>query len=1067
MNFWKRKARTLAFVVLLAQMVQAEVPVVLPDHDSDGSYHLVWPSHDGYRYTLEHSTNLVDWKPLPTFPITATNTATEMRFSVENQLTFFRVRQLDDQAPTIVGKSPEAGSFAVNRSSIISIVLEDQTQIDPGSIQLIVGDMGVFTTNTTQLKVIGNQIVFDPAPLPIGGYGEQVPVALVVGDILGNRATYNWTFGVEVLPKAVTNLVVFGSQGSMFAKSVASSWTLSSVLSNKLIINYTGAAPVFASGTFLANRSPKIVDEIFYRKVLSSTDDPTKHEMTLFTVDVPLQDMIEDGSVALSGASTVYDTSDSGGLIAMMKPQSLEAHFQLPKIGFDASGNTLFDADGVSVTLDEGFVWLHPNVAVSIDVRRFTLQRLKIQADGLFESALVARLNLDGTIEGKKEKNFFRHTKIIYLGQAGPVPVWLDLQMELDGSIEWQIGAQAELRTGVRQELNLSFGVDYDRDRQPAVIWNRSIGSPNLTVVPFTYEVNGDASAIAKLIPKLDFRVMSLAGVNVFVDPRVEISGSASFLNGLLQTADFRFGTYADLNAGLSLLAVDPEKLPHLPPYRIFSHEWTITYPPQPEILIRRHPRSQQVAVGDWVGFEVEAASSDPLTYQWYHNGVALPQRTGPTLQVGPASVYNVGAYFVRIHARDKMVESSIASLKLTNSSPEVATGPVNSNQAFIPSGLFEMGDLLGENPGSSEYPIHTVFLNEFYIDQTEIVKSTWDDVYNWAIGHGYGFENAGQTFGPNHPVHSINWFDAVKWSNARSEREGLIPCYYTGPDQITVYRTGQTNLMNSFVRWGANGYRLPTEAEWERAARGGRRARFPWGDTISHIDANYWSDSASFYDVSATRGFHPLFQTSTSPVGFFRPNAFGLYDVIGNVAEWNWDLAAAYNSTGTLEINPHGPFSAPGDRMSRGGTWWNGAWLARCAARSGFQSPGVAANTLGFRCVRMPYNLKPPLIQADHTSYRVNQDIKIAFRGALGNPRDWIGLYREGQLPGVVASTRWFYLNGTTTAGQTVTDGELIFTGGLPTSGFWRAYLFSDDGYEVLVSIPIRITSSGGIGEI
>jgi formylglycine-generating enzyme required for sulfatase activity len=85
-----------------------------------------------------------------------------------------------------------------------------------------------------------------------------------------------------------------------------------------------------------------------------------------------------------------------------------------------------------------------------------------------------------------------------------------------------------------------------------------------------------------------------------------------------------------------------------------------------------------------------------------------------------------------------------------------------------------------------------------------------------------------------------VDWYDVVKWCNARSEMEGRTPAYYTSAEQTTVYRSGQTDVDNAWVNWTA-GYRLPTEAESEKAARGGASGqRFPWGDTISWGQANY-----------------------------------------------------------------------------------------------------------------------------------------------------------------------------------------------------------------------------------
>lgn len=286
-------------------------------------------------------------------------------------------------------------------------------------------------------------------------------------------------------------------------------------------------------------------------------------------------------------------------------------------------------------------------------------------------------------------------------------------------------------------------------------------------------------------------------------------------------------------------------------------------------------------------------------------------------------------------------------------------TNPIPPGMAFIPAGSFIMGDTFNEGD-SSERPTHSVYVSDFCMDQYEVTKALWDEVRVWANANGYDLGTVGSGKASNHPVHSINWYDAVKWCNARSEKEGLTPAYYTSAAKTTVYRAGQLDLQNDWVKWDT-GYRLPTEAEWEKAARGGVAGRrFPWSDsdTIQHSRANYNSSSSYNYDTSPTRGYHPNFAVGatpyTSPVGSFASNSYGLHDMAGNVYEWCWDCFSAswYSSANATQNDTRGPDQPLNSRVLRGGCWGNSAFEVRCALRT-YGTPSVAyAGNVGFRCV-------------------------------------------------------------------------------------------------------------------
>ena len=248
---------------------------------------------------------------------------------------------------------------------------------------------------------------------------------------------------------------------------------------------------------------------------------------------------------------------------------------------------------------------------------------------------------------------------------------------------------------------------------------------------------------------------------------------------------------------------------------------------------------------------------------------------------------------------------------------------------AFIPSGVFQMGDTFGEGD-SDELPVHSVYVSGFYMDKYEVTKALWDEVYNWAVTNGYSFDHAGSGKAANHPVHTVSWYDCAKWCNARSEMEERAPCY---------------NLTDWSYDFSADGYRLPMEAEWEKAARGGLNGkRYGWGDSIDHSKANYDLDP----------GYNDGVSPYSSPVGSFAPNGYGLYDMTGNMWEWCTDWSdSAYYAT-SPSSNPRGA-STGSYRVLRGGGWYGSAGYCRSANRVRVD-PSFTDVIVGFRAA-LPAN--------------------------------------------------------------------------------------------------------------
>ncbi|OQA26855.1 MAG: Serine/threonine-protein kinase pkn1 [Verrucomicrobia bacterium ADurb.Bin345] len=317
-------------------------------------------------------------------------------------------------------------------------------------------------------------------------------------------------------------------------------------------------------------------------------------------------------------------------------------------------------------------------------------------------------------------------------------------------------------------------------------------------------------------------------------------------------------------------------------------------------------------------------------------------------------SAYSTDDNFIWERYTELAVTSSVTRLRIFDPNPP-------AGMVLIPAGSFMMGNAFPSDFAASgdELPQHTVNVSAFYMDVYEVTKALWDEVKAFNGANGYTYSNTGLGKATNHPVHTVNWYDAVKWCNARSQRDGLTPVYYTDAGFTTVYKT---NEIAPFANWAANGYRLPTEAEWEKAARGGAaNTRFPWTDNANYISwtkANYYGQSDLYsYDQDGESGaYHPTFATGetpyTSPVGYFAPNGYGLYDMAGNAWEWCWDWYDGSYYASSPASDPSGPADPLSSRVTRSGSWDNRAGAARVADRYG-TDPAYETSLVGFRCAR------------------------------------------------------------------------------------------------------------------
>jgi len=266
----------------------------------------------------------------------------------------------------------------------------------------------------------------------------------------------------------------------------------------------------------------------------------------------------------------------------------------------------------------------------------------------------------------------------------------------------------------------------------------------------------------------------------------------------------------------------------------------------------------------------------------------------------------------IPVPAAAQSTSSGSASAKAGSSAP----GRMYRNEVWVEGGSFRMGSDSGE---SNEKPVHTVTVSGFYIMNTEVTQADYASLMG---------SNPSKFEGDSLPVEQVSWYDSVAYANELSQKDGLTPAYIINGTNVTWIKS-------------ANGWRLPTEAEWEYAALGGPQSQ---GLAVNAVYAGS-SEIGNVAWYSGNSG------SKTHQVATKAPNALGLYDMAGNVWEWTNDWYGSYGRGG--QTDPTGAASGT-KRVYRGGSWINNASYARSAIRI-IYSPDNRYIYLGFRLVRRP----------------------------------------------------------------------------------------------------------------
>lgn len=313
-----------------------------------------------------------------------------------------------------------------------------------------------------------------------------------------------------------------------------------------------------------------------------------------------------------------------------------------------------------------------------------------------------------------------------------------------------------------------------------------------------------------------------------------------------------------------------------------------------------------------------------------------------------------------------------------TNNLGSTNNAELTNDLILINGGTYLMGSPETEMQRETDEVQHEVTVSDFYIGRYEATQKEYEEVMG---------ENPSNFEGENLPVENVTWYEAIEYCNKLSEKEGLTPVYTIDGENVSWDRS-------------ANGYRLPTEAEWEYAARAGTTSPFNTENSISDEEANYYGHypygiEENYFTQENLETEPGQYRQTTVEADSFSPNKWGLYNIHGNVAEWCFDYYGAYDLENT--DNPSGPTTGT-LRVNRGGGWNDYAKHLRCAYRAS-TTPDQKMSNIGFRVVRNGDNNSDTSVISDtnrNLQTQTGENILIAYFSWSGNTENAAQIIQE-----------------------------------------------------------------------
>ena len=654
----------------------------------------------------------------------------------------------------------------------------------------------------------------------------------------------------------------------------------------------------------------------YVRTVLSFTSNPATRTVVVATRIATLAELLQQGTM---DSDTFTEVTPGGQIRPKGLSTGIGLNYSLPL------NRVLYQNDDVTIqTLPGSHFNLSASLKVAANFSWFRLTEFEAELTGTADYELDAQAIASVSGDYSGETALITPIHQPFYAVIGVVPVWVDVVFEINGGYTAHWDASAEMTAGIHATKGIVVGRHFDQ----ANGWLPIYQNPGATCdfAGPTWQIQGNGDLQLNLEPKVSLLVYSVAGVSVDLEPYYELTGHVQ-----ANPYQWDMELYDGLNStvGLNLSVWDPAwgQQPattfNLIPQTLL---WQTSYPGDVPVIVSQ-PQDQEVTAGSTAVFAVQATGGAPMSYRWQLDGLYLTDGArisgsqSSTLSIANVQDYDAGGYSVVIANQWGSTNSRTAAL--TAPPP-----PPSPEMVWIPPGTFVMGSPASEAERDADETQHTVtltqgfYMGEFLVTQADYLAVMGNNPSYFTPANGY-------TLDLTRPVEDVSWYDATDYCaqlTAQEQAAGRLP-----------------------VGWV---YRLPTEAEWEYACRAGTTTAFYCGSALlsgmANFDGQYGYD-ASVGDIYNANG---IYLGCTTAVGSYQPNAWGLYDMAGNVEEWCMDWYGGYPAGSVTD--PTGPPSGS-FRVIRGGGWLSFARYCRSAYRGNIYYPSYRLDYLGFRVVLAP----------------------------------------------------------------------------------------------------------------